>query len=235
MNRARLNQRRVVFPDGTHPKVLRAAQILVDEGICQPVLLGEQWKVHKRAEEHNVNLNGVEIIEIHDDEQLESYAKVLWERRQRKGETKNRIRGFLKTPNAYASMMVAMGDAHGLLGGLANPYADTIRPALKVIGPASGTEVISGVYVMLFKDRRPFFGDCSINTAPDAETLARIAHNTAGLPDSAMSRVAMISTALRRAPLRPGRAEDAGGGRPRPSVARPRRGWGDAGGYRGQP
>ena len=179
MDRARLNPMRVVFPDGTHPKVLRAAQILVDEGICQPVLVGEAWRVHKRADEHNVNLNGIEIVEVHDDARLQRYADELWRRRQRKGMTMPGVRGWLRNPTVYASMMVEMGEADGLLGGLATPYADTIRPALQIIGPASKDEVISGVYVMLFKERRLFFGDCTVNRSPDSDTLARIAFNTA--------------------------------------------------------
>lgn len=181
MNRARLRPRRVVFPDGTHPKVLRAAQLLVDEEICQPVLIGEQWKILKRAEEHNVNLRNVELIEIHDDERLQGYAEELWEMRQRKGMTRAGVRGWLRNPTVYASMMVRSGQADGLLGGLANPYADTIRPALKVIGRSPEAELISGVYVMLFEGRRLFFGDCTVNRKPTAEDLAQIAYNTAGV------------------------------------------------------
>ncbi len=179
MNRARMNKRRIVFPDGTHPKVLRAAQILVDEGICEPVLIGEEWKVLKRAEEHNVNLRGIQVVEIHDDEQFNRYADDLWKRRQRRGMTLTSVRSWLRNPTVYASMMVSLGDAHGMCGGLATPYADTLRPALQIIGPASKKEVVSGVYVMLFKERRLFFGDCTVNTHPDADTLARIAFNTA--------------------------------------------------------
>jgi malate dehydrogenase (oxaloacetate-decarboxylating)(NADP+) len=78
-------------------------------------------------------------------------------------------------------MMVAMGDADGLLGGLATPYADTIRPALQVLGRSADSPTISGVYVMLFKNRRLYFGDCTVNVHPDAATLADIARNTAGV------------------------------------------------------
>ena len=195
MNRARLRPRRVVFPDGTHPKVLRAAQILVDEGICQPVLIGEQWKVLKRAEEHNVNLRNVELIEIHDDARLEEAAEQLWEMRQRKGMTRAGVRAWLRNPTVYASMMVRRGEADGVLGGLANPYADTLRPALKVIGRNPDAELISGVYVMLFEGRRLFFGDCTVNRHPSADDLAQIAFNTASVCRTFGDepRVAMLS------------------------------------------
>jgi malate dehydrogenase (oxaloacetate-decarboxylating)(NADP+) len=195
MNRARVQPRRIVFPDGTHPKVLRAAQILVDEGICRPVLVGEGWKIVKRAEAHNVSLRGVEIIEIHEDERFHHYADVLWRRRQRKGMTCAAARGLLHQPTAYSAMMVAEGDADGLLGGVATPYNATLRPALQVIGPSPDTPLTSGVYAMLFKDRRIFFGDCTVNRSPSAEQLAQIAYNTAQVARTfgEEPRIAMLS------------------------------------------
>jgi malate dehydrogenase (oxaloacetate-decarboxylating)(NADP+) len=179
MNRARGQGRRIVFPDGAHPKVLRAAQILVDEGICHPVLVGEEWKILNRAEKNKVDLTGIEIVEQIEDERFEVYAQELWRRRQRKGMTMHSVRQALRTRTTYAMMMVSMGDADGLLGGLATPYADTLRPALQVFGTSEGLSTISGVYVMLFKDRRLYFGDCTVNVNPDAATLADIARNTA--------------------------------------------------------
>ena len=195
MNRARVQPRRIVFPDGTHPKILRAAQILVDEGICRPVLIGEGWKIHKRAEAHNVSLRGVEIIEIHEDERFQHYAAVLWKRRQRKGMTSAAARGMLHQPTAYSAMMVAEGDADGLLGGVATPYNATLRPALQVIGSSKDTPLTSGVYAMLFKGRRLFFGDCTVNRAPTAEQLAQIAYNTAKVARTfgEEPRIAMLS------------------------------------------
>ena len=181
INRARGKGRRIVFPDGAHPKILRAAQILVDEQICQPVLVGEEWKILNRAEKHKVDLTGIEIVEQVEDDRFEVYAEELWKRRQRKGMTMQAVRHALRTRTTYAMMMVATGDADGLLGGLATPYADTIRPALQVLGRSKDSPTISGVYVMLFKNRRMYFGDCTVNVHPDAETLADIARNTAAV------------------------------------------------------
>jgi len=181
INRARGKGRRIVFPDGAHPKVLRAAQILVDEGICHPVLVGEEWKILNRAEKHKVDLAGIEIVEQLEDERFDAYAQELWRRRQRKGMTMQAVRQALRARTTYAMMMVAMGDADGLLGGLATPYADTIRPALHVLGRSEDTDAISGVYVMLFKNRRLYFGDCTVNVSPDAEMLCHIARNTAAV------------------------------------------------------
>ena len=179
INRARLRPRRVVFPDGINERVLRAAQILVQERICQPILVGPEWKILNRAERLNVDLRGVEVVEIQDDETFNSYAEALWEERQRKGMTQQAVRNWLRRSVVYSSMMVRQGDADGMVGGLATAYARTLRPAIQVLGRASGARAISGVYVMLFKDRRLYFGDCTVNIEPDAQTLAQIAINAA--------------------------------------------------------
>jgi len=179
MNRAKIDPARIVFPDGTNPKVLRATQILVDEGICKPVLLGEEWKIYKRAEQHNLDLRGVEVVDTADDERFSRYAEAYWQARQRKGVTLTAARGNLHSPTVYGLMMVQQGDADGLVGGLATPYHTTMRPALQVLGPSKDRAVVSAVYAMLFKDRRLYFGDCTVNQDPDAETLAHIAINTA--------------------------------------------------------
>jgi malate dehydrogenase (oxaloacetate-decarboxylating)(NADP+) len=195
INRARLNPRRIVFPEGSNPKVLRAAQILVDEGICRPILVGEEWKILNRAAKHNIDMTGMEIAEVREDDRFERYMEVLWKRRQRKGMTQNAVRAALHRHTVYASMMVREGDADGLLGGLLAAYADTIRPALQIIGRDPSVSVVSGVYMMLFKNRRLFFGDCTVNARPDARQLAQIAMNTARLAQSFgyTPRVAMLS------------------------------------------
>jgi malate dehydrogenase (oxaloacetate-decarboxylating)(NADP+) len=195
MNRARLNPRRIVLPDGANPKVLRAAQILVDEGICKPILVGEERKILQRAERHKIDTSAMEIVEIKEDERFARYLQALYARRQRKGLHPYAARAELRKNVVYASMMVHAGDADGLVGGLTAAYADTIRPALQVIGKAPGATIVSGVYVMLFKGRRIFFGDCTVNRNPDAEQLAQIAMNTAKVAQNLgyTPRVAMLS------------------------------------------
>lgn len=195
MNRARHRPKRVVFSDGTHPRVLRAAQILVDEGICKPILVGEEWKILKRAETAKVELKGIEIVEIRDDERFDRYAKNLWASRQRKGMTQAACKSMIRKPVCYAAMMVRCGDADGMLGGLQTAYAETVRPALQIVGADKAVRTVSGVYMMLFKSRRLFFGDCTVNVRPNAEQLAQIAINTATLAASFgyTPRVAMLS------------------------------------------
>lgn len=195
MNRARLNPRRIIFPDGTLPRVLRAAQQLVDQGICRPVLLGEEWKVRQRAAQNNIDLEGIEIVEVIDGPRFDEMAAELWHLRQRRGLTHQGARHMLRGHTAYGCMMLRRGEADGLLGGLATAYADTLRPALQILGRSPKTKVISGAYVMLFEGRRMFFGDCTVNIRPDAQTLAQIAINTARLARTfgEEPRVAMLS------------------------------------------
>ena len=195
INRARTRRSRIVFPDATNPRILRAAQILVDEGICTPVLVGQGAAIRAKAEEHNVNLDGTEIVELHDDERFFAYAEELWQLRQRKGMTQTLVRSWLRNPTVYGLMMVRKGHADGLLGGLATPYAATIRPAIQILGPEKRGRVVSGVYCMLFKDRRLFFGDCTVNYKIDGPRLAQIAINTARVAQTfgEEPRVAMLS------------------------------------------
>jgi len=197
INRARLMPKRIVFPEGANSKVLRAAQILVDEGICKPVLLGDEWKIIARAEASNLSLEGIEIVEARKGgEDFDRMAEKLWQLRQRKGFTLAHARSSLRQRRWYGCMMVREGLADGLVGGLDVPYEHTLRPALQTIGSDSTSHgIVSGVYAMLFKDRQIFFADCTVNVQPDAHTLAHIAMNTARVAQSfgVSPRVAMIS------------------------------------------
>ena len=179
INRAKIFKKRIVFPDGNHPKVMRAAQILADEGICQPVLIGESWKIHTRAEAANVDTSKFEIVEIGGDEQFDVLADQLWRSRQRKGFTLTMARHTLRSSTWYGCMMLRDGLADGMVGGLDRPYQDTLRPALQTIGRNPVVSTVSGVYAMLFKGRTLFFGDCTVVEKPTTEQLAQIAINTA--------------------------------------------------------
>lgn len=195
MNRAKTAPQRIVFPEGDHEKILRAAQQLVDEKICYPIVLGDKVEIQQVAESINISLSGIEIIEPREDERSSSFAENLWAQRRRKGMTRRAAQEFLKDNTAFGCMMVREGLAEGLLGGVSIPYADTIRPALKVLGRDPSSKVISGVYAMLFEGKRVFFGDCTVNIQPDAKTLAQIAINTARIAQTfgEEPRIAMLS------------------------------------------
>jgi len=195
MNRAKLAPQRIVFPEGDHEKILRAAQQLVDEGICHPIVLGNQERIKAVAEGLNVSLAGIHIIDPFSDPRFDALAEKLWQQRRRKGMTRRAAKVFLRDNTAFGCMMVREGFAEGLLGGVSIPYADTIRPALKVLGRDPKSKVISGVYALLFEGRRVFFGDCTVNIQPDAHNLAQIAINTARIAQTfgETPRVAMLS------------------------------------------
>jgi malate dehydrogenase (oxaloacetate-decarboxylating)(NADP+) len=197
IRRARANEpRRIAFPAGTNPYVLRAAAQLVSDGICKPVLVGPEWKVLKVAADHRVDLAGVEIVDPLTHEATEQLAMQLWEQRQRKGATRTAARAMAQDPIWFAASLVKMGLCDGMVGGPGRPYKHTLKPALRVLGLDAASRVVSGVYAMIFKDGRSIFlGDCTVNVRPDAAALAEIALNTARVAEAfgQRPRVAMLS------------------------------------------
>ena len=177
-------KQRIVFPEGTNTQVLRAAQILADEGICTPVLLGPEWKILKRAEVLKLSLTGLEIQEVVSNPDFEMIADRLWSRRQRKGVTNSTARAMARNPIYFGTMLLEMGRADGLVGGVDLAYHLTLRPALQVLGVDGAGQTVSGVYAMIFKDRKLFLGDCTVNIHPSAEELANIAINTANVAET---------------------------------------------------
>ncbi len=206
--------RRIVFPEGDAPAVLRAAAILAEQRICRPVLLGDPEKVRARAASYGVDLSDVEIDGVGlSGDRFESLARRFWERRQRHGVTLESARAQLADRVVQGMVMLALGEVDGLVGGLGQPYKYTLRPAIRLLGTAPGATRVSGVYAMLAGDRRIFLGDCTVNLHPDAETLAAIALNTASVAEAfgETPRVAMLSWS------------DFGEGRRDPEVAKVRR------------
>ncbi len=195
IHRARSRRkRRILFTDGVQLPVLRAAQILADEGICIPVLAGSADAIRARAEASRIDLRG---IEIHDrtPEENEELARELWTLRARKGTTLNAARALIGDAAYHASVLLKLGRVDGVVGGPSRPYKYTLRPALRILGRADGARVASGVYAILWKDRHYFFGDCTVNIDPTPDELAEIALNTARVAESfgVKPRVALLS------------------------------------------
>ena len=193
---AKKDPRRVVYPEGEEPTILRAAEILYGEGIARPVLIGRPEVLRDRAHALGVDLTGVEIVDRDNLPDLERYAEAYWGQRQRKGVTLKRARRQLeKSRTYYAMMMLACGDVDGLVSGLTSPYPNTIRPALQIIGVAEGVKRACGCYIIITKDGPKFFADTTINIEPTAETLAETAMLTAALVRTLgiEPRVAMLS------------------------------------------
>jgi malate dehydrogenase (oxaloacetate-decarboxylating)(NADP+) len=175
INRAKSRPKRVVFPEGRHEKVLRASQIILDEGFAQPVLLGSRTRIQQSIEEHGFHLEGVEIIEPATCERLREYSEELYRLRHRKGVTLDEARDQLRDPTVLGAMMVHLGHADALVAGVSQHYPDTLRPALQIIGKAQEVSRVAGLYMMLVEDQAYFFADTTVNIEPTAEELADIA------------------------------------------------------------
>ena len=181
ITRAQHEPKRIVFPEGEDPKILRAAQILVDEAIAHPILLGRLDRVNKMAEESGISLEGITIIEPGTSPDRDRYANHLWQKRQRKGLSLAEAEQRISRATTFGSVMVAVGDADALLGGLGKHYPETVRPALEVIGAHPKVGLVSGLYLLVFEKHVVFFGDTTVNIDPTAEQLAQIARSAAGV------------------------------------------------------
>jgi malate dehydrogenase (oxaloacetate-decarboxylating)(NADP+) len=178
IHRARKEPQRIVFPEAREEKVLRACEILVDEGIATPVLVGDVEKIRARMAKLDVDGSGMEIVDLASSEKLEVYAQHLWEKRSRRGMTPKKAIEEVRNPHVFGCMMVREGEADGLVCGLNRSYPDTIRPALQVVGLAPGVSRVSGLYLLALERRALFFADATVNIEPDARALAEIAVST---------------------------------------------------------
>jgi malate dehydrogenase (oxaloacetate-decarboxylating)(NADP+) len=167
--------KQIVFPEGEEESILRAAQIILDEKIAKPILLGSRSLIKQKFEELGLDLEGANIINPSKSELYDPYAVKFHELRQRKGVTKLDAERLLKTHNIFGMMMVREGQADGLISGLTQHYPDTVRPALQIIGKDDGVKNIAGLYMMIFKNQTIFIADATVNIDPNAEELASIA------------------------------------------------------------
>jgi malate dehydrogenase (oxaloacetate-decarboxylating)(NADP+) len=176
INKARKQPKRVVFTEGEEGKILRACQILLDEKIAQPILLGRESVIRARAAELRLHLNGVQIVDPATSPQRELYTDEFFSLRQRKGVTRTEAQQRIRNTTTFGSMMVRLGDADALIGGLTTHYPDTIRPALEVIDVRPELRRVAGVYVLITAKGDIFFlADATVNIEPTAEDLAEIA------------------------------------------------------------
>jgi malate dehydrogenase (oxaloacetate-decarboxylating)(NADP+) len=177
--RAAADPKRVVFPEGDEPRVIRAARILVDEGTVYPILLGPVPRIQTVAAETGIELDGIELLDPLASPWREGYSQLFWERRHRKGVTLLEARQRVTQAVYFGCMMVASGDADALVAGQEMYYPETIRPALETIGVGADEQALCAVYLMVLPSETYFFADCAVNIAPDAERLAAITLTTA--------------------------------------------------------
>jgi malate dehydrogenase (oxaloacetate-decarboxylating)(NADP+) len=175
IHRAQRSPKRIVFPEGEEEKILRASQIILDEKIARPILLGSRSLIREKIQTLGVDLDGVELVNPSKSPKLDVYVTELYETRKRKGLTHNDAERLMKMHNVYGMMMLHFGDADGLVSGITQHFPETIRPALQIIKPRPGIRTIAGVYMMIFKNQTYFIADPTINIDPSAEELAEIA------------------------------------------------------------
>ena len=170
---ARLSPRRVVFAEGTHPTMLEAAIRAKEEGICHPVLLGNDVQIRKMAEDMKLNLDGVEVLNLRNDSEAERrqrYAEILAKKKQREGYTLQEAIDKMYERNYFGMMMVETGDADAFITGLYTKYSNTIKVAKEVIGIREGYNHFGTMHLINSKKGVLFIADTLINRHPDSET-----------------------------------------------------------------
>jgi len=201
--RAKVNPKTIVLPEGEEPRMVKATKTIIEEGFAKIILLGREEKIKLIAEELNVELpDTIEIINPEDSNKISKYADSYFELRKHKGLSRDEALNFLKNPLYFGALMVYQGDADGLVAGSINATGDVFRPALQTIKTAPGINIVSSCFVMVIPDC-PYgdnglivFADCAINPNPNAEQLADIAIATAVTGKALLDiepRVAMLS------------------------------------------
>jgi len=176
-NKARRDPKRIVFAEADNIKILKAAQIVFDEGIGYPILLGDEIKIKKMAAANGIDIEGLPIFDPRSEateERRNKYFEIFFAKRGRRGFNAYEAKKVMRDRNYYGCMMVECGDADAMISGLAKNYPDTIRPALQTIGTEEGVKKIAGMYLMLTKKGPLFLADTTVNFNPTAEELAEI-------------------------------------------------------------
>ncbi len=174
-SKARQNPKRVVFAEADNYKILRAVQIVKEEGVAIPILLGNREKIQAICDENNINLDGIPIINpLEEEAKRIEYGEWFYKKRNRKGVTLHEAQKLMRDRHHYAPMMVELGEADAMISGLTKNYPSTIKPALQIFGKQEGINKVAGMYVMLSKKGTLFFSDTTININPTVEDIVDI-------------------------------------------------------------
>lgn len=175
-NKAKSNMKRVVFAEADNYKILKSAQIVIDEGIAIPILLGNVDRIKQIMHENDLQLGDVEIIDPRQDtgQRACKYADYLFSKRQRRGVTLFEAKKLMRDRNYYGACMVQFGDADALISGLTKNYVSIVKPALQLIGTEPGVKKVAGMYMMITKKGPVFFGDTTVNVNPTTQDLVDI-------------------------------------------------------------
>lgn len=184
---------KIVFPEGTSPKILKSIRMLIDENICHPIVLGPEEEILSVAKTHAIEMDGIEILK-YDSALFEKYADELHRRRGKKGVDAKKARELMLNPNYFAAMMIDQGEADGMVNGATSNYADAVRPILHTVGVAKDF-VPAGLNLLISDDKLLFLTDTTVNVNPSAMQLAQIAIQTAFVAEKFQQkpRIAMLS------------------------------------------
>lgn len=176
IDKAKKLNKRLVFPEGEEVKILRAVQIIIEEDIGNPVLIGNPDKIKQIANDNELDISKAEVINPEEFKKIDGYKLELHKLRQRKGITLSAAeRKLRQEPNVLGVMMVRMGDADAMISGVNHYYPEVIRPALQILEVEKEKKIVAGLYAMVFKNEMIFFADTTVNIDPSAETLAETA------------------------------------------------------------
>jgi len=177
INKAKQAPKRVIFAEAENLKILKAAQIVNDEGIAIPILLGKKEKINALIEEHGLQLENIQIIDPKCDSMEDKryeYGQKFFEKRQRKGYNLYEAKKVMRERAYFGSMMLANGEADALISGITRKYQDMLRPAPQIIGMKKEVKRVAGMYMMLTKKGPIFFADASVNFNPTEDELVDI-------------------------------------------------------------
>ncbi|QQS50248.1 MAG: NADP-dependent malic enzyme [Bacteroidota bacterium] len=180
--KAKQVKKRILFADAEQYRILKAVLVVKGEGIAEPVLLGNKKEIELTAKQNHLNINGIEIIDFrdgHETDRKKKFTQMVFERRKRKGLTLEEATKKIDDPNYFGAMMVDNGDVDGFLAGFSTSYANTIRPAIQLIGTNNSQRTIAGMYIVQTKKGPYFFADTTVNIEPNGRTLADITLLTA--------------------------------------------------------
>jgi malate dehydrogenase (oxaloacetate-decarboxylating)(NADP+) len=173
--KAKSDKKRILFSDAEEYKVLKAVQVVHNEGIAIPVLLGNKDKILETARQNHVPIEGIQIIDFRDDletKRKQCFTDQFYDMRKRKGVTKEDAKRMMSDPNYFGVMMVETGEVDGFLAGFSTRYADTIRPAIQIVGTNNSLNHIAGMYIVQTKRGPFFFADTTVNILPEGKTMA---------------------------------------------------------------
>lgn len=179
MEKAAKHKMRIVLPEGTCERILRAADILLRRGVANLTLLGREDEVRSRASACGLDMTWVEVMDPAKSELLDDFVQTYMELRKHKGVIEEIARDRMSDPTYFGTMLVYKGLADGMVSGAVNTTAHTIRPAFEFIKTKPGVSIVSSVFLMCLKDRVLVYGDCAVNTNPNGQQLAEIALSSA--------------------------------------------------------